>query len=176
MWVFAFGSLMADGWENQFNSIARSAARLDGYRRSFGKFSVGNWGTKKHPGVTLILEPAAEAVCHGVAFEFEGQAMSDAMRQYLRGREACDPTLLPLELTDGQRVNAHAYVYAGKNLLPAGTTLDEKVAIILKSERGEKGTGVDYVRNAFADLEVAGVDDPVVTELWDAVQRAVQAG
>lgn len=172
MWIFAFGSLMADGWEKNFNSISRCAAHLEGYSRSFAKRSVKNWGTKKNPGLTLILEPAAAQACHGFAFEFAGDNFEEKLRAYLRDREACDPTLVKLTLADNRHIEANAYVYPGKNLLPAETSLAEKRAIILKSGKGDKGTGIDYVRNAYHDLKGAGIADPVVTAMWDAVRNA----
>lgn len=49
MWVFGYGSLMADGWKAQFVCTRRAVAELAGYRCAFNKASVANWGTAKTP-------------------------------------------------------------------------------------------------------------------------------
>jgi cation transport protein ChaC len=50
MWVFAYGSLMSDGWENEWGCLRRCRAELGGYRRAFNKASVRNWGTARFRG------------------------------------------------------------------------------------------------------------------------------
>jgi len=170
MWVFAFGSLMADGWERDFDCLSRVRAELLDHRRSFNKKSVENWGTPEHPGLTLVLEKAEGESCTGFAFEFAGDALGKEVRAYLRKREACDPTMHPVKLFDGRQVQAHVYVYAGKNLLPAGTTAEERARLVLSAAKGSSGTGIDYVQKTFGELERAGVDDPVVTALWTSIK------
>jgi len=172
MWVFTFGSLMADGWEKDFDCISRAQAELLNHRRSFNKKSVKNWGTPEHPGLTLVLEKAEGETCTGFAFEFAGDALGEQIRVYLRKREACDPTVLTVRLLDGTQVQAHAYVYAGKNLLPVGTPLEERARLVLGAAKGSSGTGVDYVQKTFRELARAGIDDPVVTALWNSVKPA----
>ncbi len=49
MWVFGYGSLMWDQWEQQFGGIRVDRAALVNYRRSFNKASTGNWGTQDLP-------------------------------------------------------------------------------------------------------------------------------
>lgn len=39
MWVFGYGSLMWDGWEQEFGCLRRCVAVLKGYRRTFNKAS-----------------------------------------------------------------------------------------------------------------------------------------
>lgn len=175
VWVFGFGSLMTDGWEDDFNCAERIPAELAGYRRAFNKKSVKNWGTKNHPGLTLSLEQAAGASCRGIAFAFAEHEFSETIRTALRKREACDPTILPLRLEDGREVEAQAYIYAGKNLLPPATTLKQKVDMVLKAEKGESGTAREYVQLTFEDMKEAGVDDQAVTELWQAIKKATLA-
>jgi cation transport protein ChaC len=46
MWVFVYGSLMADGWEKVFGSMSRAVATLHDYERSFTKASTVNWGRR----------------------------------------------------------------------------------------------------------------------------------
>jgi cation transport protein ChaC len=70
MWVFGYGSLMWDDWEKDLDGSRFDGAVLHGYRRAFNKASERNWGTQKTPGPTLGLEPDADAICVGTAFQF----------------------------------------------------------------------------------------------------------
>jgi cation transport protein ChaC len=170
MWIFAYGSLMFDGWEAAYDCTGRLWAELAGYRRAFNKKSVENWGTPEAPGLTLNLTQDAGAACHGVAFSFNDGKAERVLRP-LRKREACAPTELPVRLEDGRMVTAFVYIYTGKNLLGGSVPLAEKAALILKA-KGTSGASRDYVRRTFEDLKAIGIDDPAVTELWKAVQQA----
>lgn len=170
MWIFGYGSLMFDGWEAKYGCTECLWADLAGYRRAFNKKSTLNWGTKQSPGLTLNLAPGKDASCRGMAFAFKGEGDAKPMLEYLRGREACDPAQLPVRLEDGQNVSALVYIYTGKNLLGDGVTLAEKVAMVLKA-KGKTGASRDYVRDTFKELEDIGIDDPAVTELWEAVRQ-----
>ena len=117
VWVFGFGSLTFDGWQSKFGCVGYQRATLLGYRRAFNKKSVVNWGTKENPGVTLNLEPFNDAKCDGVGFEFRDDGQKSALLRALRRREACDPSVLRVQLADGRSVEALIYIYEGSNLL-----------------------------------------------------------
>jgi len=55
MWVFGYGSLMWDGWENSYGCLRKSIAVLNSCRRTFNKASMKNRGSKKAPCPTLSL-------------------------------------------------------------------------------------------------------------------------
>jgi cation transport protein ChaC len=42
MWVFGYGSLIWDGWENSYGCLRKCVAVLNGYRRTFNKASTKN--------------------------------------------------------------------------------------------------------------------------------------
>ena len=62
-WVFGYGSLMWDPWEEPFACVKRSVATLPGYRRCFNKLSEKNWGTRNNPCPTLNLHEDPSASC-----------------------------------------------------------------------------------------------------------------
>jgi glutathione-specific gamma-glutamylcyclotransferase len=86
MWVFGYGSLMWDRWETRFAAQRMIRAGLAGYRRSFNKASLVNWGTRDLPGPTLGLEPSESEKCIGCAFQFSDAARSQILG-YLQQRE-----------------------------------------------------------------------------------------
>jgi glutathione-specific gamma-glutamylcyclotransferase len=107
MWVFGYGSLMCDGWEERERPVVGlrvDSAALAGYRRSFNKKSVENWGIREAPAPTLGLEPDQNANCIGTAFEFP-DAQRTAIENRLRDREGKSFALVEraVRLPDGER-------------------------------------------------------------------------
>jgi cation transport protein ChaC len=171
MWIFGYGSLMFDAWESKYACIERTWAHLQGYRRAFNKKSVENWGMAACPGLTLNLKQSDSHSCHGVAFGFaENNENARALLAYLTRREACKPRNLPILLEDERQVTAVIYIYEGKNLLGEGVPLDEKVDMVVRA-RGNSGACLDYVKRTFDGLDSIGINDPEVTELWNAVKN-----
>src|SRR5690242_12940972 len=94
MWVFGYGSLMWDGWEQRFPGKRFEGAALAGFHRSFNKASTVNWGTSVLPGPTLGLEEDPDAVVIGVTFEFSAAAAA-AVIETLTFREGRSFSLEP---------------------------------------------------------------------------------
>ena len=170
MWVFGFGSLTFDGWQFKFGCAGRQRATLVGYRRAFNKKSVINWGTKASSGITLNLQPSEGDKCVGIAFEFPTDSDGSVLLGYLRKREGCGPTELPIQLSDGRSVPALVYIYQGSNLINPATSVTEKAAMI-RNARGTSGSAIEYVRRNFEGLQAEGLEDRVITELWEAIQK-----
>ena len=143
-----------------------------GYRRIFNKKSVSNWGTKNAPGLTLNLQKSTSIRCCGRAFQFPDDfAHRQEVRQYLHGREGCDPVELPIQLEDGEEVRGLVYVYKGTNVINPEPSLEEKVAMIVVAAKGTHGTGFDYISGLAEGLSKLGINDPAVDELWLAVRE-----
>lgn len=170
MWVFGYGSLMWDGWERQYGCLQRQVAELQGYRRSFSKASVKNWGSPTNPGPTLNLEEFAQATCTGIAFEFQAE-QADEVSAYLARREGRGFALKPMQVAtnNGQVVNALVPVYDGPNVIRV-SSLAELVRQVV-SAKGTSGQCRDYVRGIQLELRKLGIADPVVAETWNAVER-----
>jgi cation transport protein ChaC len=161
---------MFDGWESDHGCVGRRWADLAGYRRVFNKKSVENWGTKKWPGLTLNLKASTTSVCRGVAFEFiDDDSKSLEMLKYLTKREACQPRSLAIRLQDGRNVPVFVYIYEGKNILDPTTPLAEMASMVVTA-KGKSGACVDYIRQTFEGLSSIRLDDPEVTDLWEAVR------
>lgn len=163
MWVFGYGSLMWDGWENNLGCLRRLEADLPGYNRVFNKASIRNWGSKKHPGPTLNLERSENASCRGIAFEFPVDQEASVMT-VLKDREGgFDLPELPATIPGGAVVGAITPIYTGKNII-VGKSLDEIVDMIAAAS-GTSGNCQDYARNVIAQIEALGVQDNAVAAL-----------
>jgi cation transport protein ChaC len=175
MWIFGYGSLMWDNWEQRFGCLRKEEAELASFRRDFNKASTSRWGTESAPGPTLGLEPVEGTKCIGVAFEFP-EDRSEKVSRYLKRREGCDFLLVKglVELRRGGRVRAHiptndrnGKTYIGKR------TIAERVSMA-RVATGKAGRCADYVANIRQELVRRGIDDPYVEEFWRALQSVRQ--
>ena len=169
MWVFAYGSLMNDGWEKAHGCSRRIHATLAGFSRSFDKASVKNWGTKEHKAPTLRIV-ASNASCSGIAFEFPEERRATVLSELLM-REG--PTF-PLKeqsviLTDGDKVIALVPIYEGRNIILEKDI--SKIAAMAIKARGTSGSCVDYVRDIANHLRASGINDPVVEDLRQEIEK-----
>ena len=172
MWVFGYGSLMWDGWEDQFGCTRKETATLRGYRRDFNKASVQNWGSESAAGPTLGLEALGEAECVGLAFEFPDDKR-ERLLHALRAREGSSFVLEEKEvyLASGPVVRAVVPVndrskttYMGKH------TLEERARLAAVAS-GSSGLCRDYVKNIRDRLEALGVEDRGVEEFAALVAK-----
>jgi hypothetical protein len=49
MWIFGYGSLMWDSWEQNFGCLGKEEAQLESFRRDFNKASTFRWGSRSAP-------------------------------------------------------------------------------------------------------------------------------
>jgi cation transport protein ChaC len=169
MWVFGYGSLMWDGWEETQGCVRRTRADLSGYRRVFNKASVRNWGTKEFPGPTLNLIKSDSAHCCGMAFEFPNEREQE-IRTYLAKREGKGFALrqLPAKLIAGDGITAIVPIYEGNNLIHADRV--EQISDMVRQASGKDGRCICYVKGIAAELHRLGIDDPAVSDLWQALR------
>ena len=169
MWIFGYGSLMTDGWEGSYDCTQRVVAELHGYRRVFNKASVVNWGTRACPCPTLNLEPNADALCVGIAFEIP-EVRRTEVETYLVKREGKGFTFLNLEIVASGMGSIPALVplYTGKNILPP--TTPQELAESVRQACGTSGSCADYVVDVHGQLAKLGIDDPVVTRLREQLR------
>ncbi len=169
MWIFAYGSLMWDDWEAKRGCTRRVSADLPGYRRTFNKASIRNWGSKSNPCPTLIVEDSPGVNCRGIAFQFP-DSRQDEILNYLRQREGKNFKLpeCPIRLEDGSEANAHVAIYSGHHLL-SNKSVEEK-AHMVRVAVGTDGKCVHYVERVAQKLSDLGIEDPEVRQLLEALQ------
>lgn len=172
MWIFGYGSLMWDGWEEARGGSRVDRAALLDYRRSFNKKSTRNWGTPERPGPTLGLEPAEDGLCIGTAFELPDD-QRPAIEDLLRRREgpSFNLTELGVRLPDGRKIRALAPVNDRRSDTYIGNVPAEERAAMARAARGKDGACANYVRNIcekLRSLEIADQDVEEFARLVDA--------
>lgn len=171
MWVFGYGSLL---WNPGFAPAEQVVAHLTGFRRSFCMTSIHHRGSEEAPGLVLALDEEPGAGCTGQALRV-AEAEQDAVLAYLRERELISSAyverVLPLELVDGRRVEALAYVIdPAHRQYCGGLPLEEQAQVIARAQGG-MGPNADYLFNTAAHLEQLGLGDEELTWLAARVRN-----
>jgi cation transport protein ChaC len=162
-WVFAYGSLMADGWETAYRCKFRSQAVLRGYSRSFDKASIESRGTREHPAPTLRIIPS-NGECHGVAFEFDDEQRDTILADLLEREGKTFPLReRTVHLPGGNSIIALVPIYEGKRIIRY-SSLRELAEMAIRA-KGTRSNGVEYVRVIAKHLDDAGVQDKAVSDL-----------
>jgi cation transport protein ChaC len=171
LWVYSYGSLM---WDPGFRFAEVRLADLDGYARRFTmKIELGR-GSRERPALMLALESQI-GCCRGLAFRIpadsvEAESAIVWRREMVRG--GYRPAMVPMTTPQGQ-ITALAFAsnpshpnYVGE--LPLGET-----AAIVASGNGVLGTNREYLEQLVAQLDVLGIDDPYVAQLYRHVVAAL---
>lgn len=170
-WVFGYGSLI---WNPGFEFVERRLARIDGYRRAFCMASFHYRGTPEAPGLVLALDANSDGSCEGVAYRVAGPK-AQATLDYLRERElvsyAYDEHFLPIEIDDGQKVEAVCYVINRAHPQYRGGLTLEQQAEVISLAVGPRGPNVEYLYNTVESLAALGLDDPELSRLAELVRN-----
>lgn len=160
MWVFGYGSLL---WNPGFEVAEKVVATLPGYARSFCMWSIHHRGTNDVPGLVLALDEDPGHVCEGVALAVATGAEEQTLT-YLRERELISSAYLErrlqVDLVDGRRVEAVAYVINPDHVQYCGGMPLEEQAQVIARARGGMGPNTEYLYNTVAHLEDIGLHDP----------------
>lgn len=172
MWIFGYGSLMWDNWEQSRGCLKKKTASLRGYERVFNKASMKYWGSASNPGPTLNVVQKKRASCRGIAFEFPEQRRQEIVK-YLADREKnFDFPELPIKFCLSSGVKAVVPVYRGKDVLDK--TMEELADMALIAS-GSSGQCVDYVLNLEEKLRCLGIHDRVVTSFANLISEKREA-
>ena len=160
MWVFGYGSLL---WNPGFQVGEQVVAVLPGYSRSFCMRSIHHRGTQDQPGLVLALDQDAAHACEGVALAVAA-GHEDQTLTYLRERELISSAYLErrldVDLVDGRRVNALAYVINPDHVQYCGGLPLEEQAQIIATASGGMGPNTEYLYNTATHLAQIGLHDP----------------
>jgi len=169
-WVFGYGSLM---WNPGFETIARMRGRMHGVHRALCVHSHVHRGTPQSPGLVLGLDRGGS--CHGVALKVAG-ARREATIAYLRERELVTQVYLEtwrrVQLENDDPVDALVYLVDRTHAQYAGRLSDQEIARIVATSHGRSGNNLDYVRSTLAHLREAGIFDPHLEAVEQALNGA----
>ncbi|NOZ31966.1 MAG: gamma-glutamylcyclotransferase [Alphaproteobacteria bacterium] len=156
-WVFAYGSLI---WRPGFQYLERRPALLRGAHRKLCIYSFEYRGTPDRPGLVLGLERGGS--CRGVAFRVAAQNWGK-VHAYLQERELLNGVYLevcrPIELDDGVRVPALAYVARRGHKQYAGALPASEQLRLVRQGHGRMGANSDYIINTANHLSKIGLPD-----------------
>ncbi len=170
MWVFGYGSLL---WNPGFEVAEKVVATLPGYARSFCMRSIHHRGTEESPGLVLALDEEPAHVCEGVALAVRAGHEARTLA-YLRERELISSAYLERELdvdlSDGRRVTALAYVINPDHVQYCGGLPLEEQAQIIARAVGGMGPNTEYLYNTAQHLSEIGLHDPDLEWLSNRVR------
>lgn len=159
-------------WNPGFEFLERSQALVYGYRRALCVHSYVHRGTPENPGLVLGLDRGG--ACRGMAFRIAPDTW-DAVVDYLRARELVTNVYLerqvPLQLADGRKAAAIAYIVDRSHQQYAGGLDALAAARIVNVSQGQSGPNDAYVFNTVEHLKQMGIRDQWLEEVADEVMR-----
>jgi cation transport protein ChaC len=139
----------------------------EGYQRRFTlKINLGR-GSRDHPALMLSLEPQ-EGRCRGLAFRIEADSVHAESailwrREMLRG--GYSPAMVPMATPQGP-ITALAFVSNPSHPSYVGELPLTETARLIASGKGILGTNREYLVQLATQLEVLGIEDPYVAQLY----------
>jgi glutathione-specific gamma-glutamylcyclotransferase len=175
-WIFGYGSLL---WKQEFPFDEARPAFIHGWERRFWQGSTDHRGAPDAPGRVVTLVPAADAICHGVAFRLRREERDHVIAHLdHRERGGYRRILTDLFLRDDSPVESFSsfssfsssspgLVYMADETNPHYLGPASVAAIVrqIRSARGESGPNTEYVARLAASLRELGADDPHVFAL-----------
>jgi len=166
LWIFGYGSLMWDP-SVEFTEVRHAHCRE--YQRSFCLWDEGGRGTKVEPGLMLALDDGG--TCEGLAFRIDAKNLEHETFVLFRREmiaRAYRPVWLNLD-TAGGPIEALGFVadHVHEAIKP-GIPLHDQAKMIARAE-GVLGPNFDYLLNTQEHLEILGIKDTYVSELYTAV-------
>jgi cation transport protein ChaC len=126
-------------------------------------WSIHHRGTETDPGLVLALDEQPDHACEGVALAVKPGTEEDTLR-YLRERELISSAYLEraleIDLHDGRRVTALAYVINRDHVQYCGGMALEKQAQVIARATGGMGPNTEYLYNTASHLAQIGLHDP----------------
>jgi cation transport protein ChaC len=138
--------------------------------------SIHHRGSPESPGLVLALDRRVGATCDGVAFLVEIGREAETI-EILRDRELISSayleTHLPVDLPDGEQVEALAYVIDPDHVQYCGGLPLEEQAHIIAHADGGRGPNSEYLFNTTEHLSQLNIDDADLVWLAARVREIV---
>lgn len=172
--LFAYGSLI---WKPELEHVAATAAKAQGWHRSFSLRMPRFRGTPEVPGLMLVLDRGGQ--CRGVMYTLpEADPRTQLDRLFRR-----EFTFKPINniprwvrvATDAGPDTALAFVVNRASPLYAGRLPLDQVAAVLARACGHWGSGAEYLLNTVTQLESVGIRDQRLWQLQDLVAAQIEA-
>jgi cation transport protein ChaC len=130
------------------------------------KINLGR-GSRDYPALMLSLEPR-EGRCRGLAFRIEASSVHAESailwrREMLRG--GYSPAMVPMVTPQGP-ISALAFVSNPSNSSYVGELPLMETASLIASGKGVLGTNREYLMQLATQLEVLGIEDPYIRQLY----------
>lgn len=151
-------------WDNVLANYPGQRVQIDGLERKLMGQSVRRWGSPEQPCPQFNLAPGEG--CQAVAFDLPSRDRRLVIRN-IRQREGHGASKVPVIFSDGERGRAECFVAPGNGV--QWEDLHRAIDAI-RNARGVVGTGPDYIRTLVHAMELWGIEDPLVQEIWEAVK------
>ena len=162
--VFAYGSLMGDAVLTRYPC---RPARLGGFHRAFRHESRRRWGTPESPCPVVGLSPGGE--CWGLAFDVPKEDQTVVLRA-LKKREAADERKRETHTVETPDGPLDAWVWVSRGANGNGSLDLETLEARYRMAHGVVGTGAEYVRTMVHAMELHGIRDSMVDQLWERLR------
>jgi len=172
VWVFGYGSLM---WDNsEFSPQKKMTATLIGAHRSYNKKSTESRGTISRPGLALGTESGGKM--QGIALLIdESYVPALDRREGISGYIKITTPTQGVKIMDaGNRPLSPCIVYIsnpGHSSYLGHLSLEERAQMAINAGPGRRGTSVDYIKDTLEKSLSLGINDPVLKEMFEEVQR-----
>lgn len=166
LWVFGYGSLI---WRPEFDFIESHIAEVQGYHRALCLWSRVNRGTPEIPGLVFGLDTGGR--CKGKVFRIAGREIPQVMRD-LWIREMPSASYIPAWVdcqTDSEKVQALVFKMDQNDTGYVPDLSLEQTVQIVRQGHGKYGACTDYVLETARALEIAGIIDPELQAIAQAL-------
>lgn len=160
--LLAYGSLM---WDNALARYEGETVRVEGHDRAFVGTDIRLFGTPEHPCPRVGLVPG-EGGCRAILFEVPFRDRRYLYRN-LKQREGRPLGTVRVRDASDASLRARAFLPARHERAWAG--LDEVVEA-LRHAQGLVGTGAEYIRTLVHAMELRGIEDRLILDVWDRVK------
>ncbi|VVD77588.1 gamma-glutamylcyclotransferase [Pandoraea commovens] len=169
VWIFGYGSLI---WNPMVQFDRRRVATLDGWHRAFCLKMVAGRGNPERPGRMLALRPGGQT--QGLAFRLAAASLAEELqvvwvREMILG--SYRPTWVTLQLDDGTRVEAVAFVADESSEQYEGDASVSVAAPLIREATGQFGSNADYLFNLRTALHAWQLRDPYINALIAEIER-----